>query len=512
MSDLDEIQFLPEDDLPPEAPSGHRWKLLIVDDDSEVHRITRLILAGYRLEGRELEISSAYDSRQAREWLTANPDTAVVLLDVVMETEDAGLKLVKWIRDTWKNQMIRIILRTGQPGAAPEKEVIREYRINDYKAKTELTELKLYTSVTVAIRSYQDLKMLQRSEEGFHRIVTASGELFRNRSKEKFYTGVLLQLTSLMRLDEDSLILHADGIALQGRGKDFLVIAATGDFSPLAGKAFPLSEHEDLRPLVERCLEVKDSFFENHYFVSYFPAADGGENIILFRSSEELPSLEKEMIRVFSGNISIAFANLDLSEQIESTQREMIYTLGELVESRSRETGNHVRRVGSMVAWLGQKAGLDPREAELMALASPMHDIGKIGIPDEILNKPGLLSPKELDVMRQHAIIGYQILKTGGGILSFAASIARSHHEFWDGNGYPDGLSGEDIPIGARLTALCDVFDALFHTRKYKGPWDLEMIKDYFLENRGKQFDPRLHDLFFEDLSPVLEIMERWPD
>lgn len=354
--------------------------------------------------------------------------------------------------------------------------------------------------------------MLQRSEEGFHRIVTASGELFRNRSRENFYAGVLLQLTSLMRLDEDSLILHADGLALHGLGDEYRVLAATGEYQAMAGKPFSLEEHDEIRPLVERCRREREPFFSGHWFVSYFSAADGGDNIVIFRSSMELPSLEKEMMRVFSGNVAMAFSNLDLSERIESTQREMIYTLGELVESRSNETGNHVRRVGALVSWLALKAGVDAREAELLALAAPMHDIGKIGIPDGILNKPGLLTQSELEIMRQHSAIGHQILKSGGGVLAYAATIARSHHEFWDGKGYPDGLSGEDIPIGARVTAICDVFDALYHVRRYKDAWDLQMIRDYFRQNRGTQFDPLLTDLFFEDLKPVLDIMERWPD
>jgi response regulator RpfG family c-di-GMP phosphodiesterase len=511
MLDSESLFFAPEAEPSPPTKWERPWELLIVDDDPDVHKITRLLLRSFRLDGEALEMESAYSSSEAKKYLLEHPNTALVLLDVVMETEDAGLQLVHWIRDVWKNSLIRIILRTGQPGAAPEKQVIQEYRINDYKSKTELTELKLFTSVTVALRSYQDLKIIKRSEEGFRRIVHASGELFRGGSREQFYTGILMQLTGLLRLDEHSLYLQSDGVAFGHKEGELTVLAATGDFALWQGQRFGLDQPE-VGTLVSRALVEKRSFFEDAFFVGYFASGAGRENIILFRSASGFRPLDREIIQVFSGNVAIAFSNHDLTDRMETTQREIIFTLGEVVESRSQETGNHVRRVGSLVGVLGTRAGLDPKEVALLAMVAPMHDVGKIGIPDDILNKPGPLTANEMLAMRRHTTIGWEILKSGGGILARAAVIARSHHERWDGSGYPDGLAGEAIPIEARLTALCDVFDALYHDRVYKAAMPLTEILAYMKQARGSHFDPHLTDLFLEDLGEALAIMEQWPD
>ena len=509
----DELLFAPENlESTILFARGDDWILVIVDDDQEVHSITRLVLKDFSLDGRGLKMISAYSAAEAKKVLLANPDCAVILLDVVMETEDAGLELVKWIRDDWENAMVRIILRTGQPGAAPEKKVISEYRINDYKAKTELTELKLFTAVTVAIRSFQDLKMIKRSESGFKRIVEASGELFRNRSKANFYSGVLMQLTSLLRLDESSLFLHSDGMALEKSGTNLVVLAATGKFEKYhLGEVFADGAPE-LMKLIQQVLPRREGIFSEKYFVGYYRGDEGGESVIIFFSSVGFQPLDREMILVFSSNIAMAFENIDLSNQIESTQRELIFTLGELVESRSQETGNHVRRVGDLAALVGELYGLPTNEVETLRLAAPMHDVGKIGIPDHILHKPSALTPEELVIMRKHTIIGQEILKGGSGVLSLAASIARSHHERWDGRGYPDGLKGEEIPLVARITGLCDVFDALLHERNYKSAWTMQDTLIYMKENRGTHFDPKILDLFLENLSGIMEIIHNYQD
>lgn len=508
----DDLIFAPENPNPPPKRTPEAdWTLVIVDDDREVHNITRLVLKDFELDGRRLKMVSAFTAAEAKTVLRENPDAAVILLDVVMETEDAGLSLVRWIRDEWQNAMIRIILRTGQPGAAPEKKVITEYRINDYKSKTELTELKLFTSVTVAIRSFQDLKMIKRSEAGFKKIVEASGELFRNRSKEHFYVGVLLQLTSLLRIDDTSLFLRSEGMALENSHGKLVVLAATGAFDRFESGQ-PFQGPPELMDLIHKALTEKKGFFSDQYFVGYYRGEEGNESIIIFHSPVGFQPLEREMILVFSSNIAMAFENIDLSNQIENTQREMIFTLGELVESRSQETGNHVRRVGDLAALLGELAGLSPPEVEILRMAAPMHDVGKIGIPDEVLHKPSALSPQELLVMRRHTVIGQEILKGASGAMSEAAVIARSHHERWDGKGYPDGLKGEEIPLSARITGLVDVFDALLHERHYKAAWSLADTLNYMRDNRGTHFDPRLIDLFMANQPKVLEIMARYED
>ena len=202
-----------------------------------------------------------------------------------------------------------------------------------------------------------------------------------------------------------------------------------------------------------------------------------------------------------------------LNEEIENTQKEVVFTMGAIGESRSKETGNHVKRVAEYSKLLALYYGLDEKEAELLKQASPMHDIGKVAIPDAILNKPGRFDENEREIMNTHAALGYEMLKhSNRPLLKMAAIVANEHHEKWDGTGYPKGLSGENIHIYGRITALADVFDALGSHRVYKKAWDDERIFNLFKEERGKHFDPKLVDIFFEHLDEFLKIRETFKD
>ncbi|RXJ99098.1 regulator [Arcobacter sp. CECT 8986] len=204
---------------------------------------------------------------------------------------------------------------------------------------------------------------------------------------------------------------------------------------------------------------------------------------------------------------------VELHKELEDTQREIIYKLGEISESRSEETGQHVKRVAEYSKLLATKLELSDEDINTVFTASPMHDIGKISIPDAILHKPGKLDEKEWEIMQTHAKIGYDILKNSSRpILKAAAEISHSHHEKWDGSGYPQGLKGSDIPIFGRITAIADVFDALGSDRSYKKSWPIENILDLFHKERGKHFDPNLVDIFFENIDEFLEIREKFKD
>jgi len=202
-----------------------------------------------------------------------------------------------------------------------------------------------------------------------------------------------------------------------------------------------------------------------------------------------------------------------IHKELDSTQKEIIYKMGEVGESRSQETGNHVKRVAEYSRLLARLSGLGEKNANLLYTASPMHDIGKVAIPDSILKKPGKLTDEEWIVMRTHCEIGYRILKDSSRpILKAAALVSYRHHEKWDGSGYPNALKGEEIHIFGRITALADVFDALGSDRCYKKAWDLEKILTLFKEEKGKHFDPKLVELFLNNLDKFLFIRERFKD
>jgi len=203
----------------------------------------------------------------------------------------------------------------------------------------------------------------------------------------------------------------------------------------------------------------------------------------------------------------------NLNREIEDTQKEVVFTMGSIGESRSKETGNHVKRVAEYSYLLAKYYGLSETEADLLKQASPMHDIGKVAIPDSVLNKPARFNEKERAVMDTHAQLGYDMLKhSNRPMLKAAATVAYEHHEKWNGTGYPNKLKGEDIHIYGRITALADVFDALGSERVYKKAWNDEKIFELFKEERGQHFDPSLIDIFFDNLDEFLEIRNRLKD
>jgi len=204
---------------------------------------------------------------------------------------------------------------------------------------------------------------------------------------------------------------------------------------------------------------------------------------------------------------------IELNDAIEETQREIIYAMGEIGETRSKETGKHVKRVAFYSKELALLYGLSQEEASTLQIASPMHDIGKVGIPDAILNAPRKLTFDEFEIMKTHASLGYDMLNCSSKpILQAAAIVANEHHEKWDGSGYPNATKGEDIHIYGRITAVADVFDALGSNRVYKKAWELEKILELFKEQSGKHFDPKIVELFIKNLDRFLEIRDKFQD
>jgi response regulator RpfG family c-di-GMP phosphodiesterase len=336
------------------------WKILIVDDDMDIHDVTEMALRRLVYDNRPLAFINAYSASEAIVQLEKHPDIAIALLDVVMESDTSGLDLVKTIREDMGNSNIRIIVRTGNPGLAPEESVTLNYDINDYRGKTELTAQSLRTAVITALRSYMAL-------------VTITG----------------------------------------------------------------------------------------------------------------------------------------LKQEIDDTQRELIYSLGEIAESRCIDNGQHVKRVGCISSFLARKLGFSLHDTEILHLASSMHDVGKIAIDDKILNKPGKLTAEEFEQVKNHCLFGYELLKNSKReLLKAAAIIAYEHHENYDGSGYPNHLKADEIHLTSRIVALVDVFDALATKRVYKEKWPQEEIIEFIREQRGIKFDPKIVDIFLENLDGVNTIFD----
>ncbi len=490
-----------------------KWKLLIVDDEEEVHVITRMVLEGMSFSGKGLAFLSAYSGREAADILRAEPDIAVILLDVVMESGQSGLDLVRFVREKLGNRLVRIILRTGQPGQAPERDVITRYDINDYKHKTELTAQKLFSAVTTAIRSFNDLRVIEKSRHGLEFIISSTRELYRRDSMELFARGVLEQTSSLLRINDDGLFLNSpSGFAATVCDGGFTVLAGTGEFSHCGGETGCILDDEVLEAL-RRAVRDKASHFSRDHFVEYFRSGRGGESLFYFRLDRPLNPFETRLVEIFSRNVAVALDNVQLSLELACSQKEIIFTLGDCVESRSRETAGHVRRVSECCGLLAGLLGYSPQDVQLVRMASPMHDVGKIGIPDSILLKPGRLTEAEFEVMKTHARIGFQMLKgSGRPIMQAAAVIAHEHHERWDGQGYPRGLAGEGIHPFGRIACLGDVFDSLLSRRVYREPWPADRVKGFIHGERGGMFDPRMVDILLAEFDAFTAIRNGFPD
>ncbi|NIZ07735.1 response regulator [Pseudoalteromonas sp. HF66] len=491
------------------------WKVIIVDDEPEVHAVTKLALSDFEFQDKRLEFISAYSGEEAKEVIEQHPDAAIVLLDVVMETDDAGLRVAKFIRETAKNNHIRIILRTGQPGQAPERQVIVNYDINDYKSKTELTAQKLFTVVMSSLRSYRDILSIEQSRQGLEKIIKASRDIFSTHSLESFIEGVMQQLTSLLGTVDQAM--YATSLVAsnpQDNQKKLVVFSGRGEFERSEGKAIEeVLDNEQLQAC-QQALNEKTIVYRENYLFAYC-CSECNHNSMLFISGipKHLTDTQRHLIEIFSQNVQLAYENVQLQSEIEATQQELVFRLSEALEQRSTETGNHVKRVSHICYELALGYGLPKREAELIRLAAPLHDVGKVGIPDAILNKPGPLTDEEWAIMQQHAEKGHLILKDSNrDIVNTGAIIALSHHERWDGSGYPKGLKGEEIPIAGRIVALADVFDALRHKRCYKEPWSLEDVIKEINSQQGKQFDPKLIEVFNQRVKEIEDVLVRYPD
>jgi len=496
------------------AESRPPWKLLIVDDEEEVHSLTRLVLRNYEFEGRGLELLSAYSGVSARKVLAAQPDIALILLDVVMEQEDSGLRLVQHIRGTLRNNNVRIILRTGQPGQAPEMDIVARYDINDYKAKTELTSQKLFTTVTSALRAWRDIQTIEQNRQGLECVIAASGKLLEWQQGSPFAPAVLRDLVAVAESRAaESGCGEVSGLAARREDGVFRVVAGVGRFSDCAGRRVNDVVTDNTGLMVTRASRRGEGLFFHNSYVSRLVADSGDELLFLLQGAASLGGSQGNLIHLFMANVATAFQNMNLSLEIIETQKEIIQTLGEVVETRSQETANHVLRVGKMARLLALHAGLSPDQATLLHMAVPMHDVGKVGIPDAILKKPGRLTPAEYRIMQSHAAIGRDILaKSQRPLMQAAAIVAGQHHERWDGTGYPAGLQGEEIHVFGRITALVDVFDAMASRRCYREAMEMDAVLAVIRDGRGTHFEPRLVDVFLANLTEFVSIIRAYPD
>jgi len=326
------MQFAEEsDDEKKVLEQARYWHVLIVDDDQDVHESTVFSLRNTEILGRHLQFEHAYSAKEAAEKLNAGIAYAVILLDVVMEDEHAGLGLVKVIREEIGLLDVRIVLRTGQPGYAPETEAIRLYDINDYKNKAELTQTRLYTTLTAAIRSYAQITALDASKRGLEKIVHASSELMSLRGFQEFASGIIMQITAIFGVIGDGLVclrsqfVKPRTLDSQPQSESakkivdpasFIVIAASGRFGSKLNYRLVDIPDSPMRRLLEESIKLNNHLVEDEATALYFSNSSGDDMLVYIEIQRPLEDTERQLLEVFSMNISICLDNVVMVEKL----------------------------------------------------------------------------------------------------------------------------------------------------------------------------------------------------
>lgn len=323
MSDhLDDDEILIEEDLDSQSLaniSQRTWKIAIVDDDEDVHRATEFSLLDVKILNRRLEFIHTYSKAETHERFAVESDIAVVLLDVVMETEHAGLDLVCFIRDELKWRDTRIILRTGQPGYAPEEDAIRDYDINDYKTKNELTRKKLLTALTAAIRSYDQLRTIEASRRGLHQIITSSAAFSMQDGIQGFASGVITQIAALCGVPSEGLLCAQSDESEQSEGNfRYSVIASAGQYKNLMNRPVDEIDNPVIRDALRRALTERTSLFEEHNMTLYFSGRGKRAIAAFIELPYALSDIDHQLLEVFCANLGVCLDNLGLVSQLKN--------------------------------------------------------------------------------------------------------------------------------------------------------------------------------------------------
>jgi RNA polymerase sigma factor (sigma-70 family) len=376
--------------------------------------------------------------------------------------------------------------------------VIDHFDIDDYKDKTELTVQKLYTTVRSALKGYRDLQTIELNRVGLARILDVTPELYNLHLErlEEYFRGVLLQIIGICNLEHSGMISTIDGLVATMEGKNIRIRAGTGEFGD--GVGGDLRRHEIAELCSETVLrhEIPGELRQGAVVV---PLKVKNEvlGFVYLESRTELTKDDRELIQVMANQCAAALDNFRLHHSLEESYDEAIDMLAYVAEFKDSATGKHIRRIQEYTRRTAKAMGCTDAEAELYAKASRLHDVGKVGIPDNILRKAGKLTDEEYAVIQRHTRIGDAVLSRSRS-LAVARVVANSHHERWDGHGYPNRLAGDAIPFAARLVSVVDVFDALVSVRPYKSAWSAASAAQEILAKSGAQFDPAVVDAFLK--------------
>ncbi|MCC5854844.1 MAG: DUF3369 domain-containing protein [Idiomarina sp.] len=476
--------FAEESDRQQELPQEH-WKILIVDDEPEVHAVTKLALSDFQFLGRGLEFHSAYSGAEAKELIQAHPDAAIVLLDVVMETDDAGLGVARYIRDELGNRYTRIILRTGQPGQAPERTVIVNYDINDYKSKTELTAQKLFTAVMSSLRSYRDIISIAHSRHGLEKIISSTNNLFALQSMENFITGLVQQVSWLVGGARQTLYAAADD---QHISRELKIRAAFGeDAEQLLNQPIKAALAKEALVELDAVIRTHSIHYGDDFVLAYCPSQcrPQGALLCLTGLSRPLSEKERELLQLFADNVQVALDNVICLQDTDQLLSELVARLMELEQENYAMRPNKQSAYVTLVATLGEAHGMGKEEVQRAATAAILFERAEKLFTLLEEQPASKVSPCQQRLVR--AIRPLQMAQSK--VTQVAARALEERLERFDGMGLPAGKQGEDIALESGLFNLTRLFYDLA-----RQDLALEDVLARIDAERGKHFDPELCD------------------
>ncbi|MBC7917328.1 MAG: DUF3369 domain-containing protein, partial [Rhodoferax sp.] len=382
----------------------------------------------------------------------------------------------------------------------------KNYDINDYKEKTDLTRRKLITVFYAGLRAYRDLMRIEHARQGLRRSIEAIAEVYDSHNLRSFASAVLEQVNFLLNLNGEGLCAsHLAAYTANSANGRIKVLAATQAYSQLMEDEQVSNLPAEVQVALQRTLLEKISHHGEYYYAGYFRTKAGSESMIYMQFPEPINDMARELLEIFSSNVAISYDALLLRADTERARRATISILGGAIEKRNSQPSLHLQRVGKLAGLLASNLGQRERDVELLQVAASLHDVGKACVPDSIVTKPGPLDAHEWEIMKTHAREGHTLLsQSASPVHALGATIALEHHEHWDGSGYPNGLRGEAISQAGRIVAVADVLDSLLSASCYKQAWPMADALQYLRDHAGSQFDPALVTLLL-DCTPEID-------
>ncbi|MBQ4831088.1 EAL domain-containing protein [Alteromonas sp. MMG017] len=524
--DNDELIFLDDDGSSEIDTTIYKeWNILIVDDDEEIHTVTRLALSDLIVNDRKLNFLHAYSAKEAKTLLHDYGKTiAIILLDVVMETDDAGFDVVRYIRESMGLTEPRIVLRTGQPGYAPEEEVIKLYDINDYKTKTELTRAKLMTTVISSLRSYQQIMTINQNRVGLEKIITSSANLFEEHSVKGFCEGVVTQISSLIGLDAEGLVCARAGSVLDKDDNGVYVLGAAGEYASFINESIENINNSEISEQVGRCLRLKRHIFESDSSVLYINRS-GFEAAVYVNMVSEITNLDKSLLEVFLTSISVGYENVNLFHQLRNAAfRDWLTRLPNRNEFINMLDKPHifacencsvalidVNHFSDINDGLGQEAGnelLCAISDRFQACFDESVKIGRIGADVfGLIGPSNVVNPDNINSLFQSSF------KVSDHTLPVSVTIGLCQLDDKRNIGL-EILKRINIALNRAKKNISDNFEYFAKDIEDKTTWRLEMIRrlrsDFMARKLELWFQPQV-DLVSEKVVGM-EGLLRWPD